>query len=514
MYLYQTEIPAYDELSVSHLSRVSQANAINSFDSFGSQFIFEQQTSLFHAYNAKYSGSNTGLNLPVFNLKKYLPANDLIVEEPERYLKEHTLYPIHAMFNTKVQQERFVTYFANGGTDDSGFKFAKGGERPILFCLECMNEDLEKYGFVYAHRCHQVLGVYVCSEHNSRLVYSDTHKDAEMYTTMIPKEATGHPDSSLQYQYAVFCRDLLESPVETDIKALEKTVVNTVKDIAFTRINLRYINLAAVDSGLVENTLYEPFSFEFRGAPIDIGYMSADYEVGMNKSLVKLFLIYRTADLFRRAIACNGRLSSEEMARVELNLLTDEYDVQDIQESGRTANLTLRHKECGSFFATTLRKFANGNRCACCNTEPESITEFIHGRTGRHFPLLQEAGSDEFVFDGYDEPLSKKRIVQEINRPVLSPIFGITREDKHRTEQKNRADKLFNSAAIQEQFYEFSVLRSESGDEISRKAIASFLQALPELKDEEPEVVDLLIDRFAKTILYQYVKWINIGKVG
>lgn len=514
MNLFMTEFPEKDELSISHLSRISQANVINSFDSFCSQFVFEKPTSLFHAYNSNYSGSNTGLNFPVYNVIKYLPENDPIVTDPKKYLLEHTLYPVYAPFNSEAQQELFIKQYVHGQGNNEGFKFAKGGERPLLFCPKCMAEDLDNCGFIYAHRCHQVLGVYVCPFHNCSLVYSSTKKDAEMFSDMIQKEKTGYPDASMAYQYAVFCRDLLDNPVNADIDTLEKTISNTVKAISYTKVDQRYLNLAAVDSGFVENALYDPFSFEYRVVLQEPTYISADYEVGLNKSLVKLFLIYRTNEMLHKAISSKGKLSAKDMAQIELNLLTDDYGIEDVTIEGRTANITLKHKECGNCFTTTLRKFANGNRCSCCDTEPDSITEYIQTRTGRHFPLIQDKASCKFAFDAWDDLLSKKEIVQEVNRPVISPVFGITRENKHKASQRNRAMMLFSSSAMQEKFYEFSAQQSRSGKDVSRKAIADYFQTMSELETEDPSVVDLIIDQFAKATLYQHVKWINLRKVG
>ena len=112
MNLFMTEFPEMDELSVSHLSRISQANGINSFESFCGQFIFEKSTSLFHAYNSKYSGSNTGLNFPVYNIAKYLPESDPIVTDPEDYLLKHTLFPVYAPLIQKLRRNNIsITMF-------------------------------------------------------------------------------------------------------------------------------------------------------------------------------------------------------------------------------------------------------------------------------------------------------------------------------------------------------------------------------------------------------------------
>lgn len=86
----------------------------------------------------------------------------------------HTAYPFLKLF-FPPNRSRSIGLMLLGGSDVSPLTLgvvAKGraGNIPAKMCIECVNEDIIKYGVAVWYRCHQIPGVRVCPKHVTPLI--------------------------------------------------------------------------------------------------------------------------------------------------------------------------------------------------------------------------------------------------------------------------------------------------------------------------------------------------------
>lgn len=94
--------------------------------------------------------------------------------EIEDIIFNHTLLPFYYPF-LNIETQRYIMNRMKNH-DGKGIKYKIGfvagsicKKEGLMYCSECVKEDIEKLGEAYFHRIHQVQGVYVCPKHKCYL---------------------------------------------------------------------------------------------------------------------------------------------------------------------------------------------------------------------------------------------------------------------------------------------------------------------------------------------------------
>lgn len=89
---------------------------------------------------------------------------------PEYFISRHTILPYYLPFMDSRRQAEVI--HAVKGTGGKGLYtmsgMAAGGicrKVGLYYCLQCMAEDINRYGEAYFHRIHQLEGIFICDRH-------------------------------------------------------------------------------------------------------------------------------------------------------------------------------------------------------------------------------------------------------------------------------------------------------------------------------------------------------------
>lgn len=129
-------------------------------------------------------------------------------------VKEMTLIPFYSNFISETElDELFIDMKGNGTNFCSILKFnvQKNLKNEILYCPECINEDIEKFGECYIHREHYLPGITTCFKHHFDL---ETYSVLEnkIFTTptyLNPEELDPTPSNPIQIRLAGIAYRLL-----------------------------------------------------------------------------------------------------------------------------------------------------------------------------------------------------------------------------------------------------------------------------------------------------------------
>lgn len=513
MVLPRTLIPYDDETIFSFIIRLASANGFDDVDKFYRMTISPSCSSAFSGYGNKYSGEPSCVYEDISKLVSVLGERHPIAPEPERFFRLHSLFPLYCMFvkDDKEKEEHVKCYISGNET----YKYHIGSinvpDRAICFCKKCINEDHEKYGTKLIHRVHQIAGVNVCPYHNEPLMYAENLTNDNITGSIPVVKHNNLADSSLAYQYAVMCKDLLEKPLETTALDVERVIIKTmndlpsmlwhsrynehddfsdnrIRDIVCERDKRCYLLHAAQDSYLLENEQgYEKKSCTRGGGTEDPShYFYSEYRQNVNKALVMLFILYRTADFVRKMISQKGVPTNEDKAKIILNMLTDEYSVESVESGAYNTLLCLRHKNCGRTANFTLRKFMNGDRCPYCQTDHIDFDEYLSGETNG----IVKFKDNTAVVNGKKRiKMDMKQVRQELNRPFLSPVLEITRSERISARCEYRAGCLFDR--------DHTDITGKLETNSNKADIRSFLRRT--YPEEEPATITALAENY-----YQY----------
>ncbi|MEK4512829.1 TnsD family Tn7-like transposition protein [Paenibacillus sp. FSL K6-2524] len=95
----------------------------------------------------------------------------------EELIQNHTLIPYFTPFIPHERATRLMELVKSKISSSANMILGRAAlsvkpKQKLLYCSECVQEDRTKYGEAYWHRCHQLEGVYVCTEHGSFLIQS------------------------------------------------------------------------------------------------------------------------------------------------------------------------------------------------------------------------------------------------------------------------------------------------------------------------------------------------------
>lgn len=147
------------EYLYSYMLRIAKVNGIDDLDAFIRAYVFP--------------GMNQ--HLSNFEMSHYLNAffDALLIPNDRRadMIRVSTIYPALAVWMSEGQKAHLVGSMAYCPNEYPHLLSPmKPHETNLKFCPKCMEEDMDRYGFTYARRVHQIPGVRVCTKHQVPLV--------------------------------------------------------------------------------------------------------------------------------------------------------------------------------------------------------------------------------------------------------------------------------------------------------------------------------------------------------
>jgi len=132
-------------------------------------------------------GKNIGkININTFpSYLKYLCNNINYNYEPDYFINNHSLFPLYRPFLQSKRIDKLKNDMINGNAVSIYMRIGEmaGGicksDIPKV-CLDCLNEDYEKYGEKYFHTMHQVPGNKMCGVHN-KMLYQVKYDEKDNY---------------------------------------------------------------------------------------------------------------------------------------------------------------------------------------------------------------------------------------------------------------------------------------------------------------------------------------------
>ena len=468
MRVFNTLIPYSNEAILSFFNRLALVNGFMNLDDFYKMCVSVSGKSLYSSYGKSFSGDPSGINERLSFIRENLPAGHPLHDDPETFYLNHSLFSLYSMFFKSTEQRaQFLQYvcFGNGLISPVVNRFIKRPERPICFCEDCYQQDIEQYGIPLIHREHQIVGVCICTKHYKPLRYATSPNWPDSFDGMKIINGYKHADHSQAIEYAIMCNDLLNTPIITNLDIIEETISNTMKCLPplfwsyYSEDELKqhptlieqdterriYLVHAALDTGLIDGIdgyVKKKRYLHTRDDVITDSYISNYYGSAINIGLVMLFILYKTADFVKTMISKRGIPSKEDMARIVVNLLTNDYSIEDIESEPYNTYLLLTHKTCGNTTRFTIRKFMNGDRCPHCNSI-SSFKDYIEHTTGA---IVNDNTCNKFTYNKNQfYRLNDKELLQELNRPYLSPILLATKEERILAFAYYRAKALIDS---------------------------------------------------------------------
>ena len=106
----------------------------------------------------------------------------------------------------------------------------KSGIQELHFCPVCQREDLDRYGYFYYRRAHQMPGVTVCHKHGGSLHVYAGERGQEM---ILPLKSVPLPTYPKSYEYALFCKSFLDAEPECDLSEIIDAIGERLKDLGY-----------------------------------------------------------------------------------------------------------------------------------------------------------------------------------------------------------------------------------------------------------------------------------------
>lgn len=216
--------PEEDEILYSYLQRTAQANGIRNFAHFIADYLRPNDDLSTHKAAVMYDA-----NTVYYGILRHLPD---YVDPVDFYLK-HSIYPCIAPLRTDAQQTHIVNQAFGRQEQFPGLITKITSMVPELrICPECMREDIEKNGFWYYHKAHQLPGVKTCWKHHVGLQKYHGIKNHEMDSKAVFEEITDIGDSD--YGFASFVHDFCECNYQTNIKGTASAIFRKIRDLGYT----------------------------------------------------------------------------------------------------------------------------------------------------------------------------------------------------------------------------------------------------------------------------------------
>ena len=325
--------PLEDELLISWLLRLTQANMLSDLVSFQQAFVYPN-TILNRSSSPKLDSK-----MPFEYFYRSLPS---VISERELFFKTSTFTAV-APFLIKEQRQRLICNAFNTNEVYAPLfpaPHSLGGRLNI--CLKCANEELRRHGFYYIHRSHNISGVTLCYKHGCPLC-SISNRTNNLKLDAIPNTSSiSVKNSALEYQYALFAKDFLDNEFDCSLDVLRNIVLNRLKKDDINNMAFEgYADLISSDIGYfltigIKQNYISPSSFM-----ATLLYLFTDVS-----SLKSLIVPSQVSESFAKAILREG---------------------YEMVGTYRDDLIMLRHNDCNHIFCTSPYGFSIGWRCPRCD---------------------------------------------------------------------------------------------------------------------------------------------------
>lgn len=316
-------------------------------------------------------------------------------------------FGFEGLFLTAGRQTRYIC----GVSDMSGFYPKTGLLHKLRFCRACCEEDIKRFGRIYAHRAHQLTGVKTCYRHGIPLVECDYFDNNNLRLDDIMSR--GHIVDvdigvfGLETLYSVFAKALLDTSLNADIRLLKEIVFDRLKEKGYGDFLDSSFKRDFSDTGLEQLMNKEIISFRRSMVDVDLIFpknmlallmflydnseeMISDFRkkcrefteypgfrlLSERNSIVKSYyhescgrsfiMTDMGMDIGIGCTYCAGKENLEDFyKRLILQIGNQKYlPVGDFRSHGRI--MELFHKSCGKNCKITPAGFVfNGVRCSC-----------------------------------------------------------------------------------------------------------------------------------------------------
>lgn len=128
----------------------------------------------------------------------------------EKVVLEHTMFPYYGRFINKERRIKAYSALVNMDNNYNNYLYIpknKRGNRHLRYCILCADEDREKYGETYWHRCHQMIGVNICPIHFCGLFESPVIISSKTSPCLVSaEEIIGNNNSVVYYKNEIECK--------------------------------------------------------------------------------------------------------------------------------------------------------------------------------------------------------------------------------------------------------------------------------------------------------------------
>lgn len=357
--------PHKDELISSYVKRLSAYNGFTKITDFFRAITDDEQP-----YTNK---DGLGLFGPLFQNISY--------KHQEHIIQECSLYPYQSLFMTPLEQARTVHVLFNAQvTREQQRKYHISNKiiRITNYCPECKAEDLDKYGYTYLRRSHQLPGVTLCYKHHTQL-YKTTPSNLP-----VPNPKPWNFPSLDYYKtlepFENFSADLLKITPQANQWLLQYTIINRLMKYFKFKGNVRKQGFTYKVSFKIfsSNTSYFQRNIlflidAFRNAETLKDYMDRYQNIIANaKNITDIesndikycyFNKFNYPSFLSEYQELLKNLETYYNTIPKFFSLAKEYD---IFKPFRMTLLRMRHKTCGTAFYTTPTGFLYGYRCPKC----------------------------------------------------------------------------------------------------------------------------------------------------
>lgn len=326
-----------------------------------------------------------------FDVTKIEPFAINLHEKLRRHLidlyLETSLYPFLSIFLTNQLQTKYLNKVFRKYQRHSSFTNDQMSRaiNELKICPICKNEELDKLGFYYYHRSHQLPGVKVCTKHKCQL-HRYTGQRYKIFTQplkteIVPLKAT----IDVEYQYAAFVEELLHANLDINKQQLCQIIEDELTKQSFDGYE-EFKNTVLKNRKLTPLMSDRAFS-----------RMKRINSIGENSSAIVdlsaiLLGLFKTVDKIPK-LKQPSEPNKEQIYDKENYKLISKY---------RNNIVELKHCTCGYSYITSGTSFTQGWRCPFCDiTIPDNqkFKKILYHSTNGEYELSGD-------FHGWDSSIT------------------------------------------------------------------------------------------------------------
>ena len=322
-----------------------------------------------------------------------------------KIFRDTMLFPFEAMaWRERKQAAQLMRYFQPNlakGLEYKAFSVVSS----LRFCKECMEEDIEKHGFVYAHRVHQLSGVKTCCYHKTRLYhYRQANADISIIMNRLNglEPVSNNNITDFEVQYADFSSKLLEAnencnaeilkllfQKEFTARGLEGKIIKACEErfsVKMPRSPYDFYNMTHVVPILIylysnnftkfkdDLKKYSDIYYDKRIKLLNLDCVICDYGIPKKVQYGKQIICQNLwgSNLLRTLIDFDGKTKSEALKRlVEYSMMSEYTWITNTEAKPLNSwndVICLKHTPCNEELSCNVFEFVFGYQsCNCEN---------------------------------------------------------------------------------------------------------------------------------------------------